>query len=354
MSVDAANLIELGDIDDVGFTAWAYERGWTDGLPAVAPTEQRVSDMLGPFAAVRHRAFGTMAPGFGDVTPELVAASAVMAGAEPTLFPYVWASVLALIDPEYNLAAVQATTNPVSPVIVVNMPRGGGPAFNAGHNCLGQGNRANATLGRAVRFCLTNIGLAFPGLTDMATQGHPGKFGSAFAENEARNPWASLSVDRGVPTGDPAVTVFQAACYVNVLDVGSSTANELLQAIAGTMGMVGSNNLQVGKGDLLVVLSPEHAHILAREGLSKEEVRRAIAQNSTVPVAAIPQSIRDCLLDWRSHEYRLLLETSTIPIVERWEDICVAVAGGSGPQTMVVPGFGDGRSVTRTVEFEPA
>ena len=166
--------------------ALAYETGWTDGLPVVPPTPDRVQAFLDVVKRSRLELVGEIPPRGGRATFEKLAANAVMAGCLPEYFPVVIAAIEALLMPRFNLASVQCSTHIATPLVVVNGPIAGELGMNSGGNCFGQGNRANATIGRAVKLALTNLGGALPGDEDRATFGHPGKYTYCIAENEGK------------------------------------------------------------------------------------------------------------------------------------------------------------------------
>ncbi|MFN9154237.1 MAG: UGSC family (seleno)protein, partial [bacterium] len=181
-------LIELpADIE--AFHQACSDRRWSDGLPVIPPTPARVARMLSGSSLPPTAVVATLAPGFGAATVELIAVNAVMAGCLPAHLPVLIAAVEAAADPAFNLQAVQSTTNPVTTWLIVNGPIALALGMNAGINCLGQGNLPNATLGRALRLVMQNIGGAWPAEMDRATHGQPGKFLFCCAENEAASPW---------------------------------------------------------------------------------------------------------------------------------------------------------------------
>lgn len=338
----AGERIALGPDED--FAAMAHAAGWTDGLPVVAPTEERVAAMVGGRDGLE--VLGVMAPGRGVATVEAVAVNAVMAGCDPAHMPVVVAAIRAMLEPEFNLYGVLTTTNPIAPAVMVSGPVVGELGFAAGHDCFGPASRANAVVGRAVRFCARNIGFARPGSTDMSTQGQPGKYGLCFAENQAANPWEPHHVDRGFPAGASCVTVFQGSMLVNLLDGGSESADSLLASFADPMSATNTNNMQLGEGDLLLVLCPEHAATLARDGLSKDDIRRELHRRTRRRADTFPPGILACVRSWRARRYADAGPDTLIEIADSPQDIHVVVAGGeAGAHSCFVPGFGDGRSV---------
>jgi len=184
------------------------ERGWTDGLPIVPPTEAAVREFLRWTDRDPREVLSVLPPRQGEATVERIAANAVMAGCRPEYLPVVLAGIEALADPLFNLDAIQSTTHPVAPLLVVNGPIAREIGLNAGYNAFGQGFRANVTIGRAVRLVLMNVGGGLPGIGDRATQGSPAKIAHCVAENEAENPWEPLHVEAGLPADVSVATVF--------------------------------------------------------------------------------------------------------------------------------------------------
>jgi hypothetical protein len=333
-------------LDEAAFGAHAREAGWTDGLPVVPPTPERVQAMVAASGADELDVLGIMPPANGVVTVHAAAANAVMAGCRPAHFRVLLAALRAMLDPAFNLEGIQATTSPVTPAVMVSGPVVEEVGFNAGHNCLGPGNESNAVVGRAVRLCLLNLGGAEPGRSDMATQGQPGKYTFCFAENQAANPWDPHHVERGFAHDASCVTVFQAGMVTNLIDFGSKTAESLLRGFALAMAGTNTNNMQLGGGDLALVVCPEHAATLVGDGFSKQQVQRFLHQNAVTPARAFAPGILACVRDWRVETYKAIGPDTPIAVVDDWRDINVVVAGGAaGAQSCFVPGFGDGTSV---------
>src|SRR4051812_40449555 len=187
------------DEDFDAINALYLERGWSDGLPIVPPTAARVEKMLAYCDRPLNEPIGKMAPRYGDATPVRLAANAVMAGCRPEYFPLFMLAIEAMCEEPFNLYGVQATTHPCAPLVIVNGPIAREVGMNGGHNAFGPGNHANATLGRAIRLALLNIGGALPGSGDMSTFGSPSKYSYCVAENEAESPWEPLHAERGFP-----------------------------------------------------------------------------------------------------------------------------------------------------------
>lgn len=322
-----------------------YRQGWTDGLPIVPPVYEKVERLLALAAEAPQAVAGVVAPTMGIATVEKIAVNAVMAGCEPRYFPVVLAAVRAVCRPEFNLLPMQATTNPVTPMIIVNGPVVKQLHLNAGYNVLGQGWRANATIGRALRFVLTNIGGGVPGKVDKACHGQPGKFSLCIAENEEANPWEPFHVERGFSAQDSTVSVIGVAGTQDIIHYARTSAQKVLDTIIRAIPREGYKNLYSG-GEPLLVLGPEQAAILGAEGLSKREIKRIIFQGTQVPVTVFHPETVDFIRRRRPGVFAGERETKEIPIAEREEDIQIIVAGGAGNHTVFMPTWGDTRCVT--------
>ena len=195
------------DLDFEAANEALYQAGMTDGLPVIPPTPERVARMLEGARREPGQSLGVMGPGYGKATIEKIAVNAVMAGCRPEYMPVLVAAVEAMLDYEFNLYGINATTHPVTPMLVLNGPVAGRLKVNSGYNCMGPGWRANATIGRAIRLILVNIAGGTPGNGDRATHGTPAKFSFCLAENELASPWAPLHVRRGFSPGQSTVTV---------------------------------------------------------------------------------------------------------------------------------------------------
>ncbi len=324
------------------------QRGWSDGLPLVPPTVARVDAMLAATKRDRNEIVAHIAPGFGAATVERIAINAVMAGCRPEYLPVLLAAVEAVADEKFNLQGIQATTNSAAPWIIVNGPLAATLGVNAGLNCLGQGNRANATLGRALRLVLQNVGGALPGQMDRATHGQPGKYTFCCAENEAASPWQPLHVERGFNADDSVVTVVGAAGTLN-LNSHSKDAADLLRAIALSLVYPTSNDYHFA-GAPWVILSPEHAEVLQRGGLSKDDVKRGIWEQSKMEAGRFARKDFDRAKHTREKELGEFSAETRVPIAPAPEDIGIIVAGGPGTHSVYVPTFGQTRAVSRKVK----
>ncbi|HEU4439286.1 MAG TPA: hypothetical protein VFT36_08545 [Methylomirabilota bacterium] len=335
--------------DLLEFQSFMMERGWGDGLPLIPATAERVAAML---TATRRRAGDLVAvlpPRLGRATVERVAINAVLAGALPEHLPVILAAVEAVGEPAFNLQAIQTTTHPCSPLVIVNGPIAAGLGINGAGNALGQGHRANAVIGRALRLVLQNVGGARPGHEDRATQGHPGKYSYCLAENEAASPWAPLSEERGFSREVSTVTACGSEAPHNINDHGSSTPEGIVTTVAGTAAVVGSNNIYLG-GEPLVILGPEHAATVASGGFGKDDFKRALWERAQVPLSRFDPSNIERFAVIHPAGFKDRPPEARAPIARQWSDIMVVVAGGAGKHSVFVPTFGATRSVTRRIE----
>jgi hypothetical protein len=322
---------------------------WSDGLPVLPPTPARVDRVLGPRAGRRGDVVATLAPLEGRATLEAIAVNAALAGAGPEHLPVIVAAVRALAEPRFNLNAIQTTTHPCTPLVIVNGPIAPRLGLSGGPNALGNGHRANAVVGRAVRLVLQNVGGARPGQEDRATLGHPGKFTYCLAEHEAASPWEPLHVERGFPAGASTVTVCGSEAPHNVNDHGSTTPEAMLLALAATAATTGSNNIYLA-GEPLVILGPEHAQTLAATGWSKADVKRRIWERARVRLEQFSAEnlARFAIIDPARFTNRP--PQAEVHWCLRPEDLMVIVAGGPGKHSALVPTFGATRSVTVAIE----
>jgi len=333
-------------------TELAQSRGWGDGLPIIPPTAARVERMLAYCDRPWDAAVAQMPPRNGEVTPLRLAANAVMAGCRPEYFPLLLLAVEAMCEAPLNLYGIQTTTHPVAPLVIVNGPVAAELAINGGHNAFGPGHVANATIGRAIRLTLLNIGGAIPTVGDMATMGQPGKYGYVVAENEAGNPWEPLHVERGFSRESSTVTIVGAEGPHNINDHESDTGTGILQTCVGTMAITGHNNVYY-KNEPLLALGPEHARSIARDGYSKADVKRYVFEHANVALGRFSKrNIERRLLVNFPGKYDNAGPDAPVPICQSAEDVMVIVLGGAGKHSMYIPTFGETRSVTRALTLK--
>ncbi|HEX2172519.1 MAG TPA: hypothetical protein VHL09_08745 [Dehalococcoidia bacterium] len=342
------------DLDDSWEAAQEQlaEAGVTDGLPVIPPTPERVERFLKAAGVDPAKVLAVLPPVMGEVTWQAVAINAVLAGCRPEYLPVIGAAAAALADDDFNLMGIQTTTGSATPLLIVNGPIVGRLRMNAEGNALGPGNRANATIGRAIRLLLQNVGGAHPGELDMATLGQPAKFTFCLAENEAASPWEPLHVERGFAAAESVVTVVGAAGIVEIVDSASVRGEDLIRTLAqsllipGTLG--GSGYL--GGGQPLILLPPEHAAILDRDGFTKRTLQATIWNEAQLPLDRLSPGVRDHLRQTREAAGHPDPE-SALRVAERPEDILIVVAGGVGIKAAYVPSWGGStRAVSRRIE----
>jgi len=249
------------------------------------------------------------------------------------------AAVEAMAAPEFNLLGVANTTGAACPLLIVNGPIVAKIGMNAANNALGTGNRANATIGRAVGFVLRNVGGARPGVFDMATLGHPSKYTCCFAENESKSPWSSLAVDRGFAPDESVVTVAGIVGLVEVLDSSSTTGPDLAQTYAQSMlvpGVGGLNGL-IGGGQPILIMPPEIANYFAADGYTKTQAKQAIFARAELPIDRLSVAVREHMIHTGN-----VLPGATLHVAHKADDIMIVVVGGVGIKGMYGPTWGGG------------
>ncbi|MFH1484559.1 MAG: hypothetical protein ABIH46_00665 [Chloroflexota bacterium] len=342
--------------DLADWSAWqelAYEQRWTDGLPVTPPTEQMVAEMLQYIKKDPQESLGSVPPRHGEATIEKIAINCVMAGCKPEYMPVVIAALKAMLEDAFNLNGVQCTTHNVAPLTVVSGPIAKELGFNSRDNVYGGGSRANATVGRAVRLIMWNIGKGYPAEIDKSTIGHPGKYTYCIAEDADANPWEPLHIERGCPPGSSGVTVFGCEAPHSVSS-GNVMPFYMLTSVADTMSALGNNNSHV-MGQTLVTFCPEATKILKREGWAKRDVKEFLFEKARRRLGETRHTAHDWDLcnqfmpKWIDRNDDSVMK----PVVKEPEDIHVTVCGGSGCFNSVCPGWGDmgGFAVTKEIEL---
>ena len=248
-----------------------FDRGYTDGLPVVPPTEERVLRMLQGTSRAASDIVAVVPPDLVEVTVEKVAVNAVMAGCRPEYLPWVIAALEAVCTDDFNIHGVLATTMPVGPVIICNGPGTAAIGMNGAGNALGQGNRANLTIGRAVQLVIRNVGGGRPGEVDRATHGNPGKVSFCFAELEQSSPFTSLAESRGHSPTANTVTVFAGEGPRCIVDQKARTAPELANTFAACLRTLHNPKLVLAF-DTVLVVGPEHARVFAEAGWDRNRL----------------------------------------------------------------------------------
>ena len=334
MSTLVSNRFKVADDHGAVFSDM-YARGFTDGLPVIPPTESAVLAMLAAANSQPEALIGVIPPERGSATAEKIAVNAVMAGCLPEYFPVVVAAIRALCEPKFNLLGVQTTTNPVGPVLMINGPVRKQLDINCGRGCLGPGWRANATIGRAIRLCLLNIGGCPPGDVDKAIHGMPGKFSFCFGEAEEQSPWTPFHVDNGFKREQSTVTVVAGQGTQNIYAAFHEPEN-VVAMVADGMAVAGNNGYLRAVGNPLVIFSPGHARIFADGGWSKRRIQDALFEQTKIPRKRIPraQQLSVPIYDKYPDDEMCL-------ICQKPEDILIVVAGGPEAYHITyVPNFG--------------
>lgn len=273
--------IDIAEADDV--YEFMFEQGITDGLPLVPPTQRRVERMLSGTNRAPGEVIGRIPPNYADATVEKIAVNAVASGAKPEYLPVIIAAVEAAAGGRFPLHGTVASTDGIAPMIIVNGPIRERIGMNWGLNALGQGNRANMTIGRALRLVLRNIGGAREGEIDQTVQGGAHKFTLTFAEHEDASPWPPLHVEHGYEPDDSVVTLLPVIGGPRLcIDEYSRTARALVGSLAMGFQRIFSPNGQIGP--TMLVVSPEHANVFGRDAWSKNDIREAIMELTALPI----------------------------------------------------------------------
>ena len=334
--------LELPDEDPDTIYELFEKHGWGDGLPLVAPTDQRVTEMLSSIEFSPEEVIAVLPPRGGSATYRSVAVNAVMAGCKPEYFPVVVAAVKALGNQKINLRGVNTTTHPVAPLLIVHGEAVEKLGFNSGLGVFGPGNRANATVGRAIRLVLLHVAGAVPGPGDASTQGQPSKYTYCIAENQKENPWESYPVTLGVDS-ESSLTVHCGENPHNFHDMESENIERILDKAASAMTTFGVNNACISGGEWFVILCPEHAATAFSQGWGREDVSSYLFERARMPAGRFREQFN--LLAWADWMHSLS-DDELVPMTQQVENIKVLVSGGAGKHSCVVPSWGMTRSVT--------
>jgi hypothetical protein len=335
-----------------------YARGVTDGLPVIPPTAERVAAAVAASGRPPDALVALVPPNFGRATVEKIAVNAVMAGCRPEYLPVVIAGVAAMCDDAFDLHGVSATTNSAAPLFIVNGPVRKRLDINSGAGVFGPGPRANATIGRALRLIVRNLGGAAAGGITMSTLAHPGYFTYCIGENEEESPWTPFSVEQGFAPGESTVTAFAGAAPQTVYDHRSRTGEDLLITLAHSLAVI-SHHKSTHHGDTLVVLSPEHARLLADDGWDRPRMRTYLWERLRKPVRDLVPGV-DGGEGLPAHVLAKFAdpgrETALIAKLREPANLKFVVAGGTaGRFSAVVAGWTFpkmSRMVTRRIEID--
>ena len=323
----ASKRVSLQETDDP--IEYYFEQGWTDGLPVVPPTAEKIGAFLDAVGRSPSEILGTEPVRGRVVTVEKVAINAVMAGCRPEYFPVVLATMEAMLEPEHNLHAVTVSTMGAAPLLVVNGPVVDEIGLNSGVSVFGPGNRANATIGRAIRLTIMNVTGAVPGDLDQSSLGHAGKYTWCIAEDQETSPWQPLHVDRGYTASQSTVTVFPGLSPIQVSNLGGGSPEAALKGVADGLIIAGPGNAEI-----VVVLTPETIGHIKADGWRKEQVAEHLWERSRLTAG-----------EWDEHGYPTgnADADDLLGVTTTGEGITVIVAGGkAGSFSAVIPLWGGG------------
>jgi len=313
----ASPFIEVADSLDVMHDK-LYKLGWTDGLPVIPPTEERISSMIAHVNGNPDDIIGEMPPLRGIATLTNIAANAVMAGCQPEHMPLLMAQVQACNQLEISLPIGLMNTIG-TPITIINGPVRNDLDINCSKGLFGPGNRSNAALGRALQFMLRNIG----GATAQATQANlsqPSRYTFCFGENEEGSPWEPLHVERGFSRETSTVTI---TSITSIIQVATYTFDwtTMLDVFADSMAYFGSNIILQGAGEVWVFITPHHANLFASQGFSKNDVKEYIWKKARFPKSKFPEKLVP-------YPHHLIEKDNQVLVVKSPDDINIVVAGG--------------------------
>jgi hypothetical protein len=329
-----ARRVELGPSED----DWEamFDRGWSDGLPVVPPTPERVARMLTGTTRDPDEVAAVVPPDLVEATVEKVAINAVLAGARPDYLPVVLAGVEAACTDEFNIHGLLATTWFSGPVVIVNGPVTRAIGMNSGVNAMGQGNRANATIGRALQLVVRNVGGGRPGEVDRSTLGQPGKYTFCFAERETDSPWEPLHVTRGLPAESSAVTLFAGEAPRGIVDQLSRDAASLANTFAACLRSTTHPKIALAF-DAVLVVSPEHARVFRESGWDKARLLEELMRRLQLPGAELVRGAGGI-----AEGLPASVETLTIPKFRDGGLLIVHAGGGAGLFSAIIGGWASG------------
>ena len=330
-----------------------FEKPWSDGLPVIPPTEERLGLMLAGTNRAPDEVIGDVPPLLAQADVRTIAVHAVMAGCKPEYMPVLIGAVEAILEEKFNAGGVQATLSCAAPLLIVNGPYARKIGIHGGLGCFGPGNRANATIGRAIRLLLLNVGGGIPGITSMSTFSQPGRFTFCIAENEEESPWESLALTKGFGADADVVTVVHVEGPVMVWDDVSNDPERMFPSIADTMSHLGAWNCWAST-DLVVAMSPQQAAICAKRGYSKTDVHGRLCEiaGRTVGELKTGGHFRENRIKDFPIPVDLEDDDAFVPTIKEAQRLLLIVAGGiPGPMTAVMHGWnGSSHSVSRSFE----
>lgn len=348
MGQKASRLQVHGSVSDIN--DYFYERGWTDGLPIIPPSEDLVLEMLEASPLPGERVLGQMPPLNGTVTVEKVAINSVMAGCKPDYFPVVLAAVKAVLQPQFNVGSITTTTGGAAPVVIVSGPIARNLGIHSGTAVFGSGHRPNATIGRALRLAMRNLGGATADTMEKSTHGWPGKYTMCFAENDERNPWEPLHVELGFPPEVSTVTVSAARGIHTLVEATQETGLGVLQTLVSSMkaGGISGYYYQARGASPVVVLGPEHAAEIAAAGSGRKEVKEYIFEHARLPLGELKDRGHWGARSWPD-EFEGQGDDYLVPLVSSPDKLLLVVAGGDGRHSSWMPAWSATQRATEVV-----
>lgn len=319
----AATRVELED-DLEAIQQYFHSHGYTDGLPIIPPTEARVRAMLGGTRRAPDAIVGRIPPTDLPATVEKIAINAVMAGCKPEYMPVLITAIELMTQPGWLLGSMQSTTNPLTPMLILNGPIRKQLGINCGAGAMGPGWQSNASIGRAIRLILLNIGGAVPGDVDKCTQGFVGKYGMCVGENEEESPWSPLHVMRGFEAGQSVLTVVGVNSSTNIHD-SSDRWEDFLKTLTGSLISPGTANVVDPHSTPVIAINPLHARIIDDAGYTPEKLRAHIFKECRIPPEAL--SGRRTVLRRAEHGIEHFTVDGQIPFANRPENILIFVLG---------------------------
>ena len=320
-----------------------YEKGWSDGLPVVPPTAERIGAMLDACALEPSKEVAFIENRQVSVSAEKIAINAVLAGCRPEYMPVIVATVEALADPLYGYHGPGTSTGGSGVLMIVNGPIARELGINSGHNLFGPGWRANATIGRAVRLIMRNTIGTMPGTLDQSSLGHPGKYGYSIAENEEDSPWPPLHTSRGFKAGQNAVTIMAALGVHQYSNGLSATPGGVLTTACAQMRISGGTARQPYYA---MVFAGEHQAIMKKAGYTREDVKRYVFEHTKVSIAELKRA------NLKAGTVAPDDESTMMDLVEVPDDLLIVAAGGkAGVQSCYIPGWG-GKAGSQAVTKE--
>lgn len=324
------------DSDALVAIDYCYEQGWAaDGLPVVPPEAERVNAMLAMEGRPPETILALHPATGNECSIQSAAVNAVMAGCLPEYFPVVVAALEAMNKPEFAFHGSTASTGGASHIVIVSGPVVEDIGMNSGGSCLGPGNRANATIGRAIRLIIMNVFEMIPGISDQSTQGTPGKYSACIAERRDASPWPALNVELGYPEDVSSATVFAGGGFINCENHGGNTPAAVLGSIADAMASLACISI----GQSVLVLAPEHAQIIADAGWSRRQVQEFLFDHAKRPMSELKRvmKFRDGIAKQQGRED---MHRGLSP-----DDIVVIVAGGlAGGHSTFISSWSRGRA----------